>query len=39
MWLAGLGLSYAEMADYTHASRRTVERQLLRAKHTLRDAA
>jgi RNA polymerase sigma factor (sigma-70 family) len=39
VWLAGLGLSYEEMADYTRSSRRTVERQLLRAKHTLRDAA
>ncbi len=39
VWLAGLGLNYEEMADYTRSSRRTVERQLLRAKHALRDAA
>jgi RNA polymerase sigma factor (sigma-70 family) len=39
VWLAGLGLNYEEMANYTRSSRRTVERQLLRAKHALRDAA
>lgn len=41
VWLHGLGLSYAEMALHTGATRRTVERQLLRAKHALRasDAA
>jgi RNA polymerase sigma factor (sigma-70 family) len=39
VWLAGLGFSYGEMADCTGATRRTVERQLLRAKHALRDAA
>jgi RNA polymerase sigma factor (sigma-70 family) len=39
VWLAGLGFSYEEMADCTGATRRTVERQLLRAKHALRDAA
>jgi RNA polymerase sigma factor (sigma-70 family) len=36
IWLQGLGLSYAEMSGYTGASRRTVERQLLRAKRALR---
>ena len=35
VWLQGLGLSYAEMAGETGDSRRTVERQLLRAKQTL----
>jgi RNA polymerase sigma factor (sigma-70 family) len=35
MWLQGLGLSYAEMAEHERCTRRTVERQLLRAKHTL----
>lgn len=39
VWLAGLGFSYREMAAQTRSSRRTVERQLLRAKHTLRAAA
>lgn len=38
LWLHGLGLSYAEIARHTGASTRTVERQLLRAKHTLRQA-
>jgi RNA polymerase sigma factor (sigma-70 family) len=38
LWLQGLGLSYLEMADYTHATKRTVERQLMRAKRTLRAA-
>lgn len=32
MWLQGLGLSYVEMAVYERCTRRTVERQLLRAK-------
>ena len=36
VWLQGLGLTYEEMAGYTGASTRTVERQLLRAKRTLR---
>ncbi len=36
LWLHGLGLSYAEMAVYTGCTTRTVERQLLRAKHQLR---
>ncbi len=38
VWLHGLGLTYKEMAGYTGSSRRTVERQLLRAKHALRAA-
>jgi RNA polymerase sigma factor (sigma-70 family) len=38
LWLQGLGLSYREMADYTHATTRTVERQLMRAKRALRAA-
>jgi RNA polymerase sigma factor (sigma-70 family) len=36
IWLQGLGFSYAEMAGCTGSSRRTVERQLMRAKKTLR---
>jgi RNA polymerase sigma factor (sigma-70 family) len=36
LWLHGLGLSYVEIAVYTGCTKRTVERQLLRAKHTLR---
>ena len=39
VWLQGLGLSYTEMAGYTGATPRTVERQLLRAKQALRAAA
>jgi RNA polymerase sigma factor (sigma-70 family) len=39
VWLQGLGLSYTEMAGYTGASPRTVERQLLRAKRALRAVA
>jgi RNA polymerase sigma factor (sigma-70 family) len=35
VWLQGLGLSYTEMASQTGATTRTVERQLLRAKHKL----
>jgi DNA-directed RNA polymerase specialized sigma24 family protein len=35
VWLQGIGFSYAEMAAHTGASRRTVERQLLRAKARL----
>jgi RNA polymerase sigma factor (sigma-70 family) len=38
VWLQGFGLSYAEMADRTGATPRTVERQLVRAKRTLRSA-
>ena len=37
--LQGLGLTYTEMAGYTGATPRTVERQLLRAKRALRAAA
>jgi RNA polymerase sigma factor (sigma-70 family) len=36
LWLHGLGLTYAEMAQRTGCTRRTVERQLLRAKRTMR---
>ena len=41
LWLHLLGLSYAEIAIHTRCSRRTVERQLLRAKRAVRavDAA
>ncbi len=39
VWLAGLGFSYVEMAEQTRQTRRTVERQLLRAKHVLEAAA
>jgi len=39
VWLQGLGLSYAEMAGETGATTRTVERQLLRARHALVRAA
>jgi RNA polymerase sigma factor (sigma-70 family) len=38
VWLAGLGFSYVEMAEQTRQTRRTVERQLLRAKHVLEAA-
>jgi RNA polymerase sigma factor (sigma-70 family) len=38
LWLHGFGLSYTEIAGYTGDSRRTVERQLLRAKRALRAA-
>ncbi len=36
LWLQGLGLSYREMAAHECCTTRTVERQLLRAKHRLR---
>jgi len=39
MWLQGLGFSYAEMAGLTGDSRRTVERQLVRARQELADVA
>lgn len=39
VWLQGLGYDYAEIAERTGDSRRTVERQLLRAKRTLRQSA
>jgi RNA polymerase sigma factor (sigma-70 family) len=35
VWLQGLGLTYTEIAGQTGTTRRTVERQLLRAKRTL----
>ncbi len=35
VWLQGLGFTYDEMADETGATRRTVERQLGRARGTL----
>jgi DNA-directed RNA polymerase specialized sigma24 family protein len=39
LWLHALGLSYAEMAEHTGDTLRTVERQLLRAKRTIRALA
>jgi RNA polymerase sigma factor (sigma-70 family) len=36
LWLHGFGLTYTEMARQTGDTRRTVERQLLRARHTVR---
>ncbi len=39
VWLQGLGLSYTEMAEHEDATPRTVERQLMRAKKRLREAA
>jgi DNA-directed RNA polymerase specialized sigma24 family protein len=36
LWLQGLGFNYAEMARRTGDTTRTVERQLLRAKQTVR---
>jgi RNA polymerase sigma factor (sigma-70 family) len=36
VWLQGFGLSYAEMAEQTGATTRTIERQILRARHKLR---
>jgi RNA polymerase sigma factor (sigma-70 family) len=36
MWLQGLGLSYAEMAQQTGDTTRTVERQLQRARQAVR---
>ena len=39
LWLHGIGLSYADIADSTGCTLRTVERQLLRAKRTMRAAA
>ena len=37
LWLHALGLSYAEIAVHEQCTRRTVERQLLRAKQRVRD--
>jgi RNA polymerase sigma factor (sigma-70 family) len=39
LWLQGLGLTYREMASHERCTRRTVERQLLRAKGSLRTKA
>ena len=39
VWLHAFGLSYVEMATHEGCTRRTVERQLLRARQTLRDPA
>jgi RNA polymerase sigma factor (sigma-70 family) len=39
VWLQGLGLSYDEIATREGCTARTVERQLLRAKRTMRAAA
>jgi RNA polymerase sigma factor (sigma-70 family) len=39
LWLQGLGLSYREMAGATGMTRRTVERQLIRARSSLNEAA
>jgi RNA polymerase sigma factor (sigma-70 family) len=39
LWLQGLGLSYREMAGQTGMTRRTVERQLIRARSSLVEAA
>jgi RNA polymerase sigma factor (sigma-70 family) len=36
VWLHALGLNYAEIARYEGCTTRTVERQLLRARHTIR---
>jgi RNA polymerase sigma factor (sigma-70 family) len=35
LWLQGLGLSYAELADHTGVTPRTVERQLIQARRKL----
>jgi RNA polymerase sigma factor (sigma-70 family) len=35
IWLQAVGLSYAEMAGYTGNTRRTIERQVLRARRSL----
>ena len=39
LWLVGAGLSYADIAHSTGDTQRTVERQLVRARRTLRRAA
>jgi RNA polymerase sigma factor (sigma-70 family) len=39
VWLQGLGLSYVEMAEREGCTTRTVERQLLRARRTMRATA
>jgi RNA polymerase sigma factor (sigma-70 family) len=38
LWLYAFGLSYAEIAVHEGCTLRTVERQLLRAQHRVRDA-
>jgi RNA polymerase sigma factor (sigma-70 family) len=38
LWLNAAGLSYAEIARHEGCTVRTVERQLLRARHNLRDS-
>jgi RNA polymerase sigma factor (sigma-70 family) len=38
LWLHALGLSYAEIARHEGCTTRTVERQLLRARHRIRQA-
>jgi RNA polymerase sigma factor (sigma-70 family) len=38
LWLSAAGLSYTEMAIHEGCTRRTVERQLLRAKRRLRES-
>ncbi|HEX4279439.1 MAG TPA: sigma factor-like helix-turn-helix DNA-binding protein, partial [Solirubrobacteraceae bacterium] len=37
LWLHAFGLTYVEIAAHEHCSRRTVERQLLRARARLRE--
>jgi RNA polymerase sigma factor (sigma-70 family) len=37
VWMSAIGLSYVEMAELTGDSKRTIERQLLRAKGALAD--
>jgi RNA polymerase sigma factor (sigma-70 family) len=39
VWLQAVGLNYVEMAAQTGSTTRTVERQLERARRTLREAA
>ncbi len=39
LWLKALGLSYAEIAQHTGYTHRTIERQLLKARQALREAA
>jgi len=36
VWLHAFGLTYAEIATHEHCTRRTVERQLLRARRAIR---
>lgn len=39
LWLQALGLNYEEMGRHEHATTRTVDRQLYRAKQSLRELA